>query len=551
MNCITMLPWDNEHVSQFLVNFYHSLPHIDITFKLVNSTFNPKSTPYLESLGVAASIPALWLLLTLLVLLTYLLSRCCDKQLRQGRSLYCHRWLLGLTALLCSIVIAVGLYGNDDMHNAVVRFSSYLHTIQQDIHAVNNQSDSLTGMLESQSQPLMDYLTGVVESKTLPNATIKQISLQLLDGAKANVSDCIKDLTLLHQSLATPSQLPTFNWILDIVEKHRWPITMALLSAFILICLILIFGVIRRVRCLLVMFAVLGLLSIIITMCSASIYLALAMAMGDICVDTTGAVETIVADQYGSAIADYYIHCPVDSDKRSGPLNTLVLQARSNIDDSLRLIEQFAALSETSYSPKDMQPSLDKVSRSLKTAQRNLEPLAALVDCAPTHRHYLNLKEVTCHKAMLGLTFMLGSTLAAGLLFTILVWVDSHVWIYLRKRKGYLQVAEADPFLPLSSSGGSSSRGGGGGGTLNRANAAAQTYSSAGTYPGRHAHYRHTHTPPQTPPFPGTLNGRGGHHHNTRQEQPPSAPPLLLGPNNGQYPTLSKSCKTLESSDFY
>ena len=70
--------------------------------------------------------------------------------------------------------------------------------------------------------------------------------------------------------------------------------------------------------------------------------------------DTTGAVETIVADQYGSAIADYYIHCPVDSDKRSGPLNTLVLQARSNIDDSLRLIEQFAALSETSYSPKDV-----------------------------------------------------------------------------------------------------------------------------------------------------------------------------------------------------
>ena len=29
---------------------------------------------------------------------------------------------------------------------------------------------------------------------------------------------------------------------------------------------------------------------------------------------------------------------------------------------------------------------------------------------------------------------MLGSTVAAGFLFTILVWVDSHVWIYLRKR---------------------------------------------------------------------------------------------------------------------
>ena len=54
-----------------------------------------------QSLGFAASVPAAWLLLTLLVLLTYLLSRCCDKQLQQGRSLYCHRWVLGITAFLC------------------------------------------------------------------------------------------------------------------------------------------------------------------------------------------------------------------------------------------------------------------------------------------------------------------------------------------------------------------------------------------------------------------------------------------------------------------
>jgi len=33
-----------------------------------------------------------------------------------------------------------------------------------------------------------------------------------------------------------------------------------------------------------------------------------------------------------------------------------------------------------------------------------------------------------------GLTFMLLASLAAGLLFTILVWVDSHTWIYIRKR---------------------------------------------------------------------------------------------------------------------
>lgn len=33
-----------------------------------------------------------------------------------------------------------------------------------------------------------------------------------------------------------------------------------------------------------------------------------------------------------------------------------------------------------------------------------------------------------------GLTFMLLASLAAGLFFTVLVWVDSHTWIYIRKR---------------------------------------------------------------------------------------------------------------------
>jgi hypothetical protein len=42
----------------------------------------------------------------------------------------------------------------------------------------------------------------------------------------------------------------------------------------------------------------------------------------------------------------------------------------------------------------------------------------------------------------------------------------------------------------------------------------------------------------------GAHRGRGGHGPGDNE-----AP--LLGPNMGQYATLSKQCKTLESSDFY
>lgn len=47
-----------------------------------------------------------------------------------------------------------------------------------------------------------------------------------------------------------------------------------------------------------------------------------------------------------------------------------------------------------------MQPSLDKLTRYLKTANQNLATLAGLVDCSPLHRRYLDIVDVTCRKAL-------------------------------------------------------------------------------------------------------------------------------------------------------
>lgn len=45
---------------------------------------------------------------------------------------------------------------------------------------------------------------------------------------------------------------------------------------------------------------------------------------------------------------------------------------------------------------------------------------------------------------------------------------------------------------------------------------------------------------------------RGGGHSSSRLGgHGPDIDEALLGPNKGQYATLSKQCKTLESSDFY
>jgi len=45
--------------------------------------------------------------------------------------------------------------------------------------------------------------------------------------------------------------------------------------------------------------------------------------------------------------------------------------------------------------------------------------------------------------------------------------------------------------------------------------------------------------------------GRRGHYASLRAARTADTDLPLLGPNQGQYATLSKGCKTLESSDFY
>jgi protein tweety len=59
-------------------------------------SFRPDSELYLESLGIICSVPAAWLICTLVILLIYLLTRCCDTKNNKVRicSNYRYRYIL-------------------------------------------------------------------------------------------------------------------------------------------------------------------------------------------------------------------------------------------------------------------------------------------------------------------------------------------------------------------------------------------------------------------------------------------------------------------------
>ena len=87
--------------------WFHSAPHVNITFHHVNETFNPQSDLYKESLVILASIPAAWLIATLVVLLIYLCTRCCDSKSTKRRKSRPMRCCLSFFALVAVATIGV------------------------------------------------------------------------------------------------------------------------------------------------------------------------------------------------------------------------------------------------------------------------------------------------------------------------------------------------------------------------------------------------------------------------------------------------------------
>ena len=94
------------------------------------------------------------------------------------------------------------------------------------------------------------------------------------------------------------------------------------------------------------------------------------------------------------------------------------------------------------YKSAGLQPKLGAVTADLNNSERLLTQLTALVDCKALHYNYLNATRGLCEGGLLGLLLMLVASFTAAILLTIMVWVDSHTWIYIRKRIDYSQVDE-------------------------------------------------------------------------------------------------------------
>ncbi|CAL7935467.1 unnamed protein product [Xylocopa violacea] len=548
-----------------LARVFHSLPHLNVSLRSVNNTFNPHSEIYLESLGILGSIPAAWLILTLLVLLVYLVTRCCDRKPRPRRSITVLMWSLAILALLCCGAVAVGLYGNDDVHNGLVQLVNSAKNVDSILMAVWNQTDNIEMILKKKVQPQLTALGDDFDAP-VSNKTMLTLLLTALHSVKQNASIAMNRSFEIRKPL-TGISLAGAIGVGEKIEQLRWPVTMAVLSALLVLCVVLIVGVARHSRCVLITFSVFGLFAVIVSWLMASLYLATSVALGDLCVSPDGYLTRVVPPTLASEVFSYYTQC---ENIRTNPFTQKLRDGQSAVTNMRENLNVVTKLALELFKDQQLQPKLNSLSIDINTVSKLTSGLATLLDCKSLYKQYVHAAKSLCHLGLYGLTLMLLASLAAGLFFTVLVWVDSHTWIYIRKRD-YLQVDEQDPYLPPSAASQA---------------IAARTLRGQGSYPptAPSVFYPNAHGTQNTikqpllltPPPPsyatatararqlhesmlkgGGINGSGGagdhksSQHNQQSTGGRAEHRSGLGDQPGQYATLSKQCKTLESSDFY
>ncbi|ERL84414.1 hypothetical protein D910_01847 [Dendroctonus ponderosae] len=427
----------------------------------------------LPSLGILASVPAAWLIFTLFILLLYLLTRCCDRKPRPAKSISALKITLAVMSVLCCGVVGLGLYGNDDLHNGVVQALNQARQIDGLVQKIRNQTEAIERQLRVQAKADFAVIRTIFDVPPVSNiSALKEVEghfKRLMDN-NTQAANAASDIRTPLMALDIIPKIETGEKL----ETIRWPFTMTILSILLILCVILVVGVARHNRCALIAFSVCGLLAVIASFLLSSVYLASTVALADFCMAPEKFIENQASADLSREILRHYLNC---ERARANPFTQRLREAKTTLENMRIELSLIKPKAVKLFPNKGLEQKFSSLKNEINTADTIGTQLTALVDCRTLYTHYLRGTRALCNLGLLGLTYMLISAVLAGLLMTVLVWVDSHTWIYIRKKKDYQQVNEADPYLPPPAA--------------TQAIAARTLQRSQGQFPG---------APPDTPP---------------------------------------------------
>ncbi|XP_038619153.1 protein tweety homolog 3 isoform X2 [Tachyglossus aculeatus] len=402
------------------VNLLHRLPRFNLQWEPTDTHFRPEDTDYQQGLLLLGGVALSCLALDLLFLLFYSFWLCCRRRKSEehlNADCCCTAWCVIIATLVCSAGIAVGFYGNGETSDGIHRLTYSLRHANRTVAGVQDRVADTTVAVNQTVESSLQTL-GKLFSKQTDYLHVVQKLQGLLDELVRQTADIPfwknKEISLEEVAI----QIDLYDW-------YRWLGYLGLLLFNVLICLLVLFGLIRNSKAILVGVCLLGVLALIISWGALGLELAVAVGSSDFCVDPDTYVTKMVEDHsvLSSEILRYYLVCTAGytnpfQQKLSGSHKALVEMQ----DDVLELLR--SALRDFPAS-KD---HLIRIQEILNSTEINLQHLTALVDCRSLHLDYIQALTGFCYDGVEGLIYLVLFSFVTALMFSSIVCSVPHTW---------------------------------------------------------------------------------------------------------------------------
>ncbi|KAJ0033625.1 hypothetical protein NQD34_000732 [Periophthalmus magnuspinnatus] len=410
------------------VNLLHRLPHFNLDFQLVSSDFRPDDQEYQKSVLLLGATALLCLALDLLFLLFYSFWLCCRRRKNQDAShshgssqpsadCCCTAWCVIIATLVCSAGIAVGFYGNGESSDGANRLAYSLRHANRTVSGINKLvTDNGLALNQTVGESLEQL------SVAYQDQADHMSMVQKLQGQLDELLRLMEDVPFWSNTQVSLEELARHTEAFDF---YRWLGYLGLLLFDVLICLLVLFGLIRNSRGTLIGVCLLGVLTLVISWGSLGLELAVAASASDFCASpdlyiTRVTQENAVIDQ---DILQYYLTCS------SGQTNPFQQRLSGSHKALVEMQDDVAELLRSATGDyASTKGSLEQIQSVLNSTEVGLHQLTALVDCRSLHMDYVQALTGLCYDGVEGLIYLVLFSFVTALMFSSIVCSVPHTW---------------------------------------------------------------------------------------------------------------------------
>uniref|UniRef100_A0AAY4AHE1 Protein tweety homolog n=1 Tax=Denticeps clupeoides TaxID=299321 RepID=A0AAY4AHE1_9TELE len=390
------------------VNLLHRLPHFNLQLELTANEFTPEDSEYQKSVLLLGAIALLCLGLDLLFLLCYSFWLCCRRRKSEeppNADCCCTAWCVIIATLVCSAGIAVGFYGNGETCDGVTRLTYSLRHANQTVTGIDKLVTESSVSLNETVQ------AGLLQCESAYAQQTDYLSIiQKLQGQLDDLLGLLVDIPFWSSSELSLHKLATTT---EYYDWYRWLGYLTLLLFDVLICLLVLVGLIRNSKGILI-----GAHNVMKAMEKKIILFLYPQATSDFCVAPDAYItkltqENAVINQGRTCLALY-----IDANKLSGSHKSLV-EMQDDVAELLR--------SATREFPQT-KANLEQIQGVLNSTEVGLHQLTALLDCRSLHMDYVQALTGLCYDGVEGLIYLVLFSFVTALMFSSIVCSVPHTW---------------------------------------------------------------------------------------------------------------------------